>query len=58
MSQEAAAGVLGTPRWAMEHALEELDRRYGGVADYLQGPAGMHPERLQVLRERLLTWTS
>ena len=54
MSQEAAAGVLATPRWAMQHALEELDRRYGSVADYLLGPASLKPNRLQGLRERLL----
>jgi protein-tyrosine phosphatase len=57
MSQEAAAGVLGTPRWAMEHALYELDRRYGGAPEYLQGPARMHPETLQTLRQRLLIST-
>ncbi len=42
----------------MQHALEELDRRYGSVADYLQGPAGMHPNKLGVLRQRLLVSTS
>ena len=54
MSQEAAAGVLATPRWAMQHALEELDRRYGGIADYLQGPASCEPNKLKTLRQRLL----
>jgi protein-tyrosine phosphatase len=54
MSPEAAAGVLTTPRWAMQHALEDLHHRYGSVADYLQGPAGMHPNNLRVLRRRLL----
>jgi protein-tyrosine phosphatase len=54
LSPEAAAGVLTTPRWAMQHALEELDRRYGGIAGYLQGPVGMHPDRLRSLRQRLL----
>jgi protein-tyrosine phosphatase len=54
MSPEAAAGVLTTPRWAMQHALEDLDRRYGSVADYLQGPAGMHSNNLRSLRRRLL----
>jgi len=55
MSPEAAAGVLTTPRWAMQHALEDLDRRYGSVTHYLQGPAGMRPSNLQTLRQRLLT---
>jgi protein-tyrosine phosphatase len=54
MSPEAAAGVLTTPRWAMLHALEEVDRRYGGVAPYLTGPAGMRPEALDLLRRRLV----
>ncbi len=57
MSQEAAAGVLATPRWAMQHALEELDRRYGSVADYLRGPASMKPDSLRTLRQRLLAST-
>jgi protein-tyrosine phosphatase len=55
LSPEAAAGVLTTPRWAMQHALEDLDRRYGGVNQYLQGPAGMHADNLRKLRLRLLT---
>jgi hypothetical protein len=38
----------------MQHALEDLDRRYGSVERYLQGPAGMHPDNLQTLRARLL----
>ena len=54
ISPEAAAGVLATPRWAMQEALEVLDRRYGGVADYLQGPAGMQSDRVHTLRQRLL----
>ena len=57
MSQEAAAGVLTTPRWAMQQALEELERRYGGVDNYLQGPAGMQSEQLRMLRQRLLVST-
>jgi protein-tyrosine phosphatase len=55
MSPEAAAAVLTTPRWAMQQALEDLDRRYGGVAEYLQGPAGMDPNNLRALRRRLVT---
>ena len=54
ISPEAAAGVLATPRWAMQEALEVLDRCYGSVADYLQGPAGMQSDRVHTLRQRLL----
>jgi protein-tyrosine phosphatase len=54
MGPEAAAGVLSTPRWAMERALAELDHRYGGVEPYLTGPAGMAPADLATLRRRLV----
>jgi protein-tyrosine phosphatase len=54
LSPEAAAGVLTTPRWAMQQALEELDGRYGGVEAYLTGPAGMQADDLRSLREVLL----
>jgi len=54
ISPEAAAGVLTTPRWAMREALDDLDRRYGGIEPYLAGPARMRPEDLQTLRQRLL----
>jgi protein-tyrosine phosphatase len=54
MSPEAAAGVLTTPRWAMEDALAELDRKYGGVEGYLTGPAGMSSHDLADLRKCLL----
>ena len=54
MSEEAAAGVLTTPKWVMQHALEELDRRHGSIADFLRGPAGMYPDTLDTLRQRLL----
>jgi protein-tyrosine phosphatase len=55
MTPEAAAGVLSAPRWAMEQALADLDRRHGGVEPYLTGPAGLTPEDLRTLRERLVT---
>lgn len=58
LSPEAAAGVLTTPRWAMEEALEHLDREYGGVEEYLTGPAGMRKEDLETLRSRLLETAS
>jgi protein-tyrosine phosphatase len=54
MSPEAAAGVLTTPRWAMQDALAEVDRKYGGVEAYLTGPAGMQSRDLLTLRECLL----
>jgi protein-tyrosine phosphatase len=54
MTPEAAAGVLSAPRWAMEHALADIDRRYDGVEAYLTGPAGVSPRDLQTLRERLV----
>jgi protein-tyrosine phosphatase len=54
MSPEAAAGVLKTPRWAMAHALDDLDARYGGVVGYLTGAAGMRDDEVHALRGRLL----
>jgi protein-tyrosine phosphatase len=54
MAPEAAAAVLGAPRWVMAEALEVLDRDYGGVETYLTGPAGMHPRILDELRELLV----
>jgi protein-tyrosine phosphatase len=54
MAPEAAGGVLSAPRWVMEHALAELDRRHGGVEAYLCGPAGMAPATLHALRDRLV----
>jgi hypothetical protein len=38
----------------MQHALEELDGRYGGVTDYLKGPAGVQPDDLAALQRRLV----
>jgi protein-tyrosine phosphatase len=54
MTPEAAAGVLSSPRWAMDQALADLDHRYDGVEAYLTGPAGVSPADLQTLRERLV----
>ena len=51
---EAAAGVLTTPRWAMEDALTALDEVHGGLDAYLLGPARMDPADLAVLRQRLV----
>ena len=54
LSAEAAAGVLTTPRWAMDEALGYLDCEYSGVEEYLTGPAGLCKEDLEVLRDVLL----
>ncbi len=54
MGPEAAGAVLGTPRWAMEETLQELDDTYDGAAAYLAGPAGMTPATLERLRQALV----
>ncbi|MBW8825483.1 MAG: tyrosine-protein phosphatase [Acidobacteria bacterium] len=54
VAPEAAASMLGAPRWAMEETLEELDEAYGGVEAYLTGPAGMAAADLDALRARLV----
>lgn len=54
MSAEAAAGVLSAPRWAMAEALDDLDRRHGGIESYLLGPAGMQGGDLAELRRVLV----
>jgi protein-tyrosine phosphatase len=54
LSPEAAAGVLTTPRWAMQEALEDLDERHNGIEAYLLGPAAMTRPDLETLRTRLL----
>jgi protein-tyrosine phosphatase len=53
MAPEAAAAVLGAPRWTMAGALEELDDEYGGIDPYLTGPAGMAAATLARLRSEL-----
>jgi protein-tyrosine phosphatase len=54
ISPEVAAGLLRTPRWAMESALAELRRRYGGIESYLTGPGGADPAVPEALRRQLL----
>jgi protein-tyrosine phosphatase len=54
LAPEAAAAVLGCPRWTMAGALEELDDSYGGIDAYLTGPAGMTPATLERLRSALV----
>jgi protein-tyrosine phosphatase len=51
---EVVAGILRTPRWAMQSALEQLGQRYGGVEGYLTGPAEMDPSVPAQLWELLL----
>jgi protein-tyrosine phosphatase len=55
ISPEAAAGVLGTPRWAMAEAVDRLLTSPGGVEAFLTGPAGLEPNELDVLRDHLTT---
>lgn len=55
VAKEAAASLLGTPRWAMAEALTVLDEEYGGVDAYLRGPAGMDEASVDALRATLLT---
>jgi protein-tyrosine phosphatase len=50
---EAAAAVLGAPRWAMAATLDDLDEVYGGIDAYLTGPAALAPETVGRLRELL-----
>ena len=50
----AADGMLGTPRWAMAHALSHLDERHGSVDAYVAGPGGVPPPTIDRLRAVLL----
>jgi protein-tyrosine phosphatase len=54
MSSEAAAALLGAPRWAMADALSELDAEHGGIEAYLRGPGAMSAEALEALRRMLV----
>ena len=54
LAPEAAAGVLTTPRWAMQSALETLDEIHGGIEGWLMGPAGLDQEEVVALRQRLV----
>ena len=54
IDREAALGILSTPRWAMENALDRLDSTYGGIDAYLCGPGGMDQTTIESLRSRLL----
>ena len=54
MSPEAAAGALGTPRWAMAAVLDMIDERYGGIGRYLTEVVGLTEEELGRLRSVLV----
>lgn len=49
----AAEVVVRAPSAPLARALEELDRAYGGIDEYLLGPAGLGPATLLDLREAL-----
>jgi protein-tyrosine phosphatase len=55
VAPEVAAGILRTPRWAMQSALADIRQGYGGVEDYLTGPAAVDPSVPDRLRRLLLT---
>jgi protein-tyrosine phosphatase len=54
MSPDIAAGLLRTPRWVMATVLGEIRSTYGGIEDYLTGPAGMTEAAVEGLRRQLL----
>ena len=54
VSPEAAAGVLGTPRWAMAAAVDALDDVYGGVDRYVRDVAGLTAAEVAALRGGLV----
>jgi protein-tyrosine phosphatase len=54
MSPEAAAGALGTPRWAMAAVLDAIDDQYGGVERYLTDVADVPAELIEQLRTALV----
>jgi len=55
IAREAAIGIMSTPRWAMENALDRLDSTYGGIEAYLRGLGGMDQRTIESLRSRLLS---
>ncbi|HUZ11038.1 MAG TPA: tyrosine-protein phosphatase [Acidimicrobiales bacterium] len=54
ISPEAAAGLFGVPRWAMERTLAEVVDRHGSIETYLAEAGGMQPEAFDRLRRNLL----
>jgi protein-tyrosine phosphatase len=53
LEQERRRKLMRTPAEAMLHTLDELERRYGVVDDYLRG-AGLTDEQIERLRARLV----
>ena len=51
---EAAAGVLGTPRWAMAAAVDAVAETPGGVDGYLTDVAGLTAAEVDALRAALV----
>jgi protein-tyrosine phosphatase len=54
MARDAAAGMIGAPRWAMAAPLARLDRDFGGVEAYLVERAGLDAVVLDRLKEQLV----
>ncbi len=54
IAREAAIGILSTPRWTMENALDRLDSTFGGIEAYLRGFGEMDQRTIESLRSRLL----
>jgi protein-tyrosine phosphatase len=54
VTPEVVAGVLRTPRWAMQAALARIRDRHGGIDGYLTGPAAVDPALPDALRRLLL----
>jgi protein-tyrosine phosphatase len=54
VTPEVVAGVLRTPRWAMQSALAQIRDRHGGIDGYLTGPAAVDPTVPDALRRLLL----
>jgi protein-tyrosine phosphatase len=55
VAPEVVAGVLRTPRWAMQSALAQIRHRHGGFDGYLSGPGAVDPVVPATLRRLLLT---
>ena len=54
MTEQAATGFLGAPRWVMTDTLTTIDREHGGVDAFLLGPAGVTAADLATLRDLLI----
>lgn len=54
VAPEVAAGILRTPKWAMQRALAEVRNRFGGIDAYLTESAGVDSSALHSLRSSLL----